>query len=100
MKLVLHFVAATLAYMLGMLLASILLMLSLGAILAFVFGFLGFVAGIFNGTGTEYIYQTASDGFMLAVLFSGVLTIWTFFRSYPAAIDDYFNRLTVKENIA
>lgn len=99
MKYLFHIVSATLAFMIGMAVGFVLSVVGYGVIFAFVFGMLGFIAGIFNGTDSLYIYQTASDGFMLSFFINCVYVIIQFFRRYPEALGTYMNSSTVLESL-
>jgi len=99
MKTVIHFVLATFAYIIGMLIGFILDVLIGSIVLVFVFGMLAMIAGVFNGTGSEYIYQSASDGVRVAVVLSALYVIYGGIVKYPTAINAYFDRPDIRRQL-
>ena len=99
MKTVLHFVLATIAYLIGTLIGFIIDVLVGSIVLGFVFGMLAFVAGVFNGTGAEYIYLSATDGVRIAVVLSALYVTYGAFVKYPSAINAYFDRPDIRRQL-
>jgi len=86
----------TLSYIAGCGVVITLVTLVSAIIGVFGFGLIGLVAGIFNGTGTEFIYLTASDGAKLVVSAYLIYSVGVSFFQFPEVVTKYFDQPEVR----
>lgn len=99
MKRLLHFVFATVAYIFGLAIGFIFDVLIMSVILGISFFILSTIAGVLNGTGTLYIWQSVSDGIRLAVVLSALYVAYSGFIKYPVAINAYFDHENTRRSL-